>query len=108
MMSKKSKKLTKQQIREKHQLELERVLVRTGYLRLKAKHGTVQIDRFPNLKVDSSHLPELSNSIGNGYVVHTGANHPDAIQFPVGNSHKQGLELIYSKDYISQMNGKKT
>lgn len=101
-------KLGKQKILATAKKQLEKTLLKTGYIAIKSKYGKVEIDRFPDLKVDNSHLPKLSNGIGNGYKVHTGANHPDAKQFPIGNSHKQGYELIYSKEYATQMNGKKT
>ena len=93
---------------KKAKRDLEKTLERTGYKFLKAKHGNVELDRFTDLKVGRKELPPLSDTIGNGFIARTGAKHPDAIQFPVGNSHKQGLELIYSKAYASQMNGKKT
>lgn len=102
------KKLTRQQIKEKARQELERVLDRTGYYALKAKHGRVKINRFTDLKVDNSHLPRLSDTIGNGFVVRTGAKHPDAKQFPIGNDHKSGVRLIIATDDLKFMSGRKT
>lgn len=98
--------LSKQQRLDKAKRELDKTLNRTGYNDLKAKHGKVSVVEIPNYKVESKHA--LSNTVGNGLRIRTGAHHPDAKQFPVGNSHKQGLELVYSKEYVSQMNGKKT
>ena len=85
--------------------ELEKTLNKTRFHEIKAKHKNNRGIEFPNLKVHSK-IP-LSDKIGNGLMVRTGAHHPDAKQFPVGNSHKQSLELIYSKDYVQYMNGKK-
>jgi len=85
----------------------EKMLAKVGYADLKAKHGKSKRPDIPDYKVKEN-VP-LSNRVSpNGMKVKSGAHHPDAIQFPVGNSHKQGLELIYSPEYASQMNGKKT
>ena len=84
----------------------EGILKEVGYNKLKAKHGKSERPSMPDLKIDNP-VP-LSNKVANGFVKKTGANHKDAKNFPVGNSHKQGLELIYSEVYASQMNGKKT
>ena len=85
----------------------EQMLAAVGYDALKAKHGKSKRPDIPNYKVKEN--APLSNRVSpNGMKVKSGAHHPDAIQFPVGNSHKQGLELIYSTKYASQMNGKKT
>lgn len=82
------------------------ILKKVGYDKLHAKHGSSSRPAIPDYKVESKY--PLSNNVANGFKKRTGADHPDAIQFPVGNSHKQGLELIYSPDYANQMNGKKT
>lgn len=84
----------------------EEMRAKFGYNKLKAKHSKSQRPDMPNLKVESKY--DLSNGVANGFKRRSGAEHPDAIQFPVGNGHKQGLELIYSEKYVSQMNGKKT
>ena len=86
--------------------ELDNVLNRSGFNRIKAKYGKAKAIEFPDYKADLTNY----ESLGNGFGKPTPKKqlHPDAKQFPVGNSHKQGLELIYSKEYVSQMNGKKT
>jgi len=85
---------------------LEKTLNRTRYNDLKAKHGKVSVVAFPDYTVDNPH--QLSNGIGNGFKVKSGAEHPDAIQFPVGNDHKSGLRLIVKTDDLKFMAGKKT
>lgn len=103
----KKKKAKKQASKSFFAEQREILLAKVGYTDLKAKHGKTVGPQIPNYKVESKH--PLSNNVSpNGLKRKSGAHHPDAIQFPVGNSHKQGTELIYSKDYVAQMNGKKT
>lgn len=84
----------------------EGILKEVGYDKLKAKHGKSKRPSIPNYKIDNP-VP-LSNKVTNGFKKKSAAQHEDAISFPIGNSHKQGLELIYSEKYAAQMNGKKT
>lgn len=99
-----NKKLaSKQYIQE----ERKKLLDSVGYTDLKKKYGKSRRPEFPNYKIDSQY--SLSNKVDeNGLRKPRGAEHPDAIEFPVGNSHKQGLELIYSRNFAKDMNGKKT
>ena len=104
---KSKKKLAKQKAKKELLTKFrESILKKSGYTDLKNKHKKSRRPDFPDLKTDNKY--QLSNSIVNGFRVKPASEHPDAKQFPVGNSHKQGLELIYSKDYASQMNGRKT
>lgn len=84
----------------------EGVLKKVGYDKLKAKHGKSARPEIPSYKTE--YKVPTSDKVGNGFKKKTGAQHKDAKQFPVGNSHKQGLELIYSEKYAVDMNGKKT
>jgi hypothetical protein len=75
--------------------------------RLKAKHGG---DRslgreFPDLKVEARTAP-CSNSMRGNTVRR--AQPPGMKLFPVGHSHKQGLELITPGMDLQWMGGKKT
>jgi hypothetical protein len=98
--------LSKQQRLDKAKRELDKTLNRTGYNDLKAKHGKVSVVEIPNYKVESKHA--LSNTVGNGLRIRTGAHHPDAKQFPIGNDHKSGYRLIVATDDLKYMAGKKT
>lgn len=103
----KKKKPSKQQVLANAKKQLDRVLDRTGYFALKAKHSKITLNRFSDLTVDTSGLPPLSDTIGNGLTRRSGAHHPDAIQFPVGNTHKSSLTLILKSDNLEYMSGKK-
>jgi len=81
------------------------VLKQVGYDKLKAKHGKSAPVEIPNYKVENPY--PLSNKAGNGFKKATGAQHPDAIEFPVGNDHKSGMRLIVKSDDLAYMSGKK-
>ena len=86
--------------------EREKMLAKVGYDVLKKKHGKVKAIPFPDYKVKEN--APLSNRVSpNGTKVKSGAHHPDAIQFPVGNDHKSGLRLIVRTDDLQFMAGKK-
>ena len=75
--------------------------------RLKARHGADRslIREFPDLKVEQRTAP-CSNGMRGGT-----ARRPRPAgmkQFPVGHSHKQGLELITPGTDLQWMGGKKT
>ena len=85
----------------------ETMLAKCGYNALKEKHGKSKGVAFPDYTVESKH--PLSNKIPiNGLKNKSGAHHPDAKQFPVGNDHKSGLRLIVATDDLKFMAGKKT
>lgn len=89
--------------------QLERTLEKSGYNKLKAVHGKSKRPDFPDLSVgDHRQRYPSSNGVGNGLAKPTAASHPDAKQFPVGHSHKQGLELITNPADLPYMGGKKT
>jgi len=74
---------------------------------LQAKHGK---DRslarpFPNLKVEQRTAPCTNGMRGS---TARRAQPPGMKQFPVGHSHKQGLELITPGTDLQWMGGKKT
>jgi hypothetical protein len=75
--------------------------------RLKARHGADRslIREFPDLKVEQRTAPCSNGMRG------TTARRPRPAgmkQFPVGHSHKQGLELITPGTDLQWMGGKKT
>ena len=75
--------------------------------RLKARHGADRslIREFPDLKVEQRTAPCSNGMRGNT------ARRPRPAgmkQFPVGHSHKQGLELITPGTDLQWMGGKKT
>jgi hypothetical protein len=75
--------------------------------RLKAKHGADRslIREFPDLKVEQRTAPCSNGMWGST------ARRPRPAgmkQFPVGHSHKQGLELITPGTDLQWMGGKKT
>ena len=75
--------------------------------RLKARHGADRslIREFPDLKVEQRTAPCSNGMRGST------ARRPHAAgmkQFPVGHSHKQGLELITPGTDLQWMGGKKT
>jgi len=100
--SSKNKKFTKDEVKALR----AKILEDCGYYDLKKKHGKTRRQEFPNLKVESR-IP-LSNSVGNGFAVKTGANHPDAKQFPVQMVHKSGLSLLTKVDDLKYAGGKKS
>lgn len=103
LFSKPKKKKTKEELSK----EREDLLRKCGYSALKAKHGKALRPDFPNLKVDERH--PLSNNIDrNGLHRKSGAEHPDALQFPVCQNHKQGPTLLTGFDDITYAGGKKT
>ena len=75
--------------------------------RLKARHGADRslVREFPDLKVEQRTAPCSNGMRGST------ARRPRAAgmkQFPVGHSHKQGLELITPGTDLQWMGGKKT
>ena len=86
--------------------ETPRHLRRLGYFASLKRHGRGRIRApFPDLSVPPRHVPDLST-----FRNPTPKRHPlppDAKQFPVGNSHKQGLELITPKSNPADYNGAK-
>lgn len=74
--------------------------------RLKAKHGNDRslAREFPDLKVAQRTAP-CSNSMRGS--TSRRARPPGMKQFPVGHSHKQGLELITPGMDLQWMGGKK-
>jgi hypothetical protein len=105
---KKKKKITSAVARE---LELlNQTLEKTGANRIKDQYPKKKrkgVIAFPNLKADIEHR-EKYPSVG-GFDKTPGKRElpSDAKQFPIGNFHKQGLELMYSKSYAAEMNGSK-
>lgn len=80
----------------------EKLLKQVGYTRMKERGLRVQRPDFPDLSVEVRH--PTSDRVGNGF-----AKPPlptDAKQFPVGHSHKQGLELVLPGE-AEWMGGKK-
>jgi hypothetical protein len=75
--------------------------------RLKAKHGQDRslIRKFPDLKVEQRTAP-CSNGMRGSTARR--AQPPGIKRFPVGHSHKQGLELITPGMDLQWMGGKKT
>jgi hypothetical protein len=75
--------------------------------RLRAKYGTDRslIRQFPDLKVEQRTAP-CSNGMRGSTARR--AQPPDMKRFPVGHSHKQGLELITPGMDLQWMAGKKT
>jgi hypothetical protein len=75
--------------------------------RLKARHGADRslIREFPDLKVEQRTAP-CSNGMRGSTAPR--ARPPGTKQFPVGHSHKQGLELITPGTDLQWMGGKKT
>jgi hypothetical protein len=84
----------------------EEVLEQCGYSRLKAKHGKSKRPDFPNLKVESRY--STSDVVGNGFKTRSGAQHPDAKNFPVQTPHKQGPMLFTRADDARYAGGKKS
>jgi len=75
--------------------------------RLKARHGADRslIRKFPDLKVEQ-HTAPCSNGMRGSTARRP--RPPGMKQFPVGHSHKQGLELITPGTDLQWMGGKKT
>jgi len=75
--------------------------------RLQAKHGNDRslVREFPDLKVEPRTAP-CSNGMRGSTARR--ARPPGVKQFPVGHSHKQGLELITPGTDLQWMGGKKT
>jgi hypothetical protein len=87
--------------------ELEKTLRRVGYYASLRRHGRARrsLVPFPDLSVPPRHVPDFTK-------LHnpTPKRPPlpaDAIEFPVGNSHKQGLELITPGSSPADYNGAK-
>jgi hypothetical protein len=75
--------------------------------RLREKHGTDRslARQFPDLKVEQRTAPCTNGMRGS---TARRAQPPGMKQFPVGHSHKQGLELITPGTDLQWMGGKKT
>ena len=75
--------------------------------RLQAKHGKDRslARKFPDLKVEQRTAPCSHGMRGS---TARRAQPPGMKQFPVGHSHKQGLELITPGTDLQWMGGKKT
>jgi len=81
----------------------EKLLRQVGYTRMKERGLKSTRPDFPDLSVEVRH--PTSDTVGNGF-----AKPPlpeDAKQFPVGHSHKQGLELVLPGE-LEWMGGKRT
>jgi hypothetical protein len=83
---------------KKRQKEIRRLLAKHGKDRSLARE-------FPDLKVEQRTAP-CSNGMRGGTARR--AQPPGMKQFPVGHSHKQGLELITPGMDLQWMGGKKT
>lgn len=82
----------------------KKLLKKIGYTRMVERGLRSSRPEFPDLSVDTERLAPTSDRVGNGF-----AKPPlpeDARQFPVGHSHKQGLELVLPGE-IEWMGGKK-
>lgn len=85
--------------------ETQRLLERVGYFALVKKHGHNRPDFTPPVT-----LPRDPPRLGDGFGKTTPRRAPlpeDAKQFPIGNSHKQGLELITPGSNPADYNGAK-
>lgn len=80
----------------------EKLLRQVGYTRMKERGLRSQRPDFPDLSVEVRH--PTSDRVGNGFVKPPLPE--DAKKFPVGHSHKQGLELVLPKE-VEWMGGKK-
>lgn len=87
---------------------LDRVLEKSGYNRLKVKHPQLRLNRMPDLSTPSNAPPTSDLSGARGGSTAKRQLPPDAKQFPVGHSHKQGLELITPGSDPQWYGGKKT
>lgn len=83
----------------------KRLLARVGYTRMVERGLVSQRPAFPDLSVEVRVAP-TSDEVGNGYA--RPSLPPDARQFPVGVSHKQGPMLITAIDRLEDMGGRKT
>lgn len=84
----------------------EEILKKSGYTKLKAKHGKSARPEIPDYKVESP--APLSNKVANGFVQRTGAQHKDAKKFPVYEAHKSNPVLMIRTDDSKFAGGKKT
>ena len=106
--------MTKSERLAKAKKELEKALKKARVPELSTKHkkrgkgknAKYCPNEIPDYTVEARH--NLSNGVGNGFVIKSGAQHPDAIQFPIGNDHKSGLRLIVKTDDLKYMAGRKT
>lgn len=80
----------------------KKLLAQVGYTRMVERGLRSQRSEFPDLKVEPAY--PTSDRVGNGFA--RPPQHPDARQFPVGHSHKQGLELVLPGE-AEWMGGKK-
>lgn len=80
----------------------KKLLKQVGYTRM-VERGLKSVGPgFPDLSVEVRH--PTSDTVGNGFAKKP--LHEDAKQFPVGHSHKQGLELVLPGE-LEWMGGKK-
>lgn len=76
---------------------ISKTLDRTGYTAQKARHGRVRLHTMPDLATGDHR--QRYPSVGGFGPVKGPATAPDgAMQFPVGNFHKQGLQLVSLTD----------
>lgn len=83
-----------------------RLLLRTGFFDMVRRWGHTRPDYMPDLSVPPHPVP-----LGCGFGPLPGRRAPlppDAIEFPVGHSHKQGMELITSGSDPRDYRGRKT
>ena len=97
-------RLTKSQKQYQLDLLMQKTLISTGFVRLKKEKRTL-LAKFPDLSFENKAPPCRNGFAKAGFVKPIP---PDAKQFPVGNSHKQGPMLITSFDDLQYMGGKKT
>lgn len=91
--------------------DLQKTLEKTGYAGLKAAGHKSRRPDFPDYSCSTGAAP-----LGNGFGTpgrglpppRSGAYHRDAQQFPVGNNHKQGPQLVTRADDLAFMSGRKT
>lgn len=103
--SRKSKELKKSR---KQYIATQRQMMRDlfGYSKLKDRGLTAKGPEFPDLKLGLDRGVPCSDTVGNGFM--SRPLPPDAKEFPVGQSHKQGPMLITSADRLEDMGGRKT
>lgn len=77
-----------------------------GYTKLKEAGLRSTRPEFPDLREGLDRGVPCSNTVGNGFA--KPPLPPDAKQFPVGVSHKQGYQLITAADDLKDMGGRKT
>lgn len=85
----------------------EKLLKKVGYFKIKAKYGDVDISHpFPNLQI-GNHRKKYPSSQGISKTPGKKQLPVDAKQFPIGYTHKSGLQLVTQFDDLKYMSGKK-